>query len=125
MVNKLPGNCPVCSNDLLITGLRCPDCNTSIKGEFHLEKLFQLNPEQLDFIKVFIKSRGNIKEVEKELGISYPTVRSKLDKVIQDLGYNVDESPDDNAIEKRKEILDSLEKGEIKTEEAVKLLKKT
>ncbi len=58
------------------------------------------------------------------MGISYPTVRNKLDDVIKTLGYSVQESQDDNIAEKRKEILDSLERGEISTQDAVKLLQK-
>jgi hypothetical protein len=73
---------------------------------------------------VFIKSRGNIKDVEKELGISYPTVRNKLDDVITALGYTVQDNQDDKIAEKKKEILDSLEKGEISSQEAIKLLHK-
>lgn len=124
MANKLLGKCPVCGDNLRITTLKCPHCQTSINGNFRLDKFSRLNDEQLNFVEVFIKSRGNIKEVEREMGISYPTVRNKLDDVIKALGYDVSESPDDSTAAKRKEILDSLEKGEIDTQEAVKLLQK-
>lgn len=124
MVHKLIGKCPVCDENLRITRLKCPHCRTEINGNFQLDKFLRLNKEQLQFVEVFIKSRGNIKEVEREMGISYPTVRNKLDDVIESLGYNADESPDDVTSEKRKEILDSLEKGEIDSQEAVKLLQK-
>jgi len=89
-----------------------------------LKKEYAELTERLEFVEVFIKSRGNIKEVEREMGISYPTVRNKLDDVIGALGYNAEESPDDVTAEKRKEILDSLEKGEIDSKEAVELLQK-
>ena len=74
--------------------------------------------EQKYFVEVFIKNRGNIKEIEKELGISYPTVRNKLDKVISDLGHTVKKSSVN-----QKEIIEKLRNGEITKEEALKLLK--
>jgi len=122
MAHDLIGKCPVCSENLRITKLKCPHCRTEISGNFQLDKFLRLDKEQLEFVEVFIKSRGNIKEVEREMGISYPTVRNKLDDVIGALGYNAEESPDDITAEKRKEILDSLEKGEIDSQEAVELL---
>ncbi|HPQ02950.1 MAG TPA: DUF2089 domain-containing protein, partial [Bacillota bacterium] len=82
----------------------------------------QLSSEQKNFIEVFIKNRGNIKEVEKDLGISYPTVRNRLDAVIAALGYAVDDSEDDVAT-RRKEIIESLAKGEITADDAVRQLK--
>lgn len=124
MANQIPGKCPICEKDLIITALKCKSCNTEIKGEFAMGNFFNLSSEQLDFVKIFIKSRGNIKEVEKELGISYPTVRSKLDRLIENLGYDINESPDDNAAERRKEILDLLENGEISAEKAARMIKK-
>ncbi|MFW6311970.1 MAG: DUF2089 domain-containing protein [Nanoarchaeota archaeon] len=124
MTHKLPGKCPVCSDNMRVTSLKCPHCNISINGDFRLDKFTRLTPEQLEFVEVFIKSRGNIKEVEREMGISYPTVRNKLDEAIKALGHNVNDSPDDITAEKRKEVLDMLEKGEVNSQEAVKLLKK-
>lgn len=124
MANKLLGNCPVCGDDMKITSLKCFTCKTTINGNFNLDRFSNLTNDQLQFIEVFIKSRGNIKEVERELGISYPTVRNKLDEVIKALGYNIKESPEDDTAVKRKEILSALERGEINSEEAVKKLKK-
>ena len=124
MANKLLGKCPVCGDNLKITTLKCSGCQTSINGSFVLDKFSSLTSDQLYFVEIFIKSRGNIKEVEREMGISYPTVRNKLDNVIEALGYNLQDSPDDPASAKRKEILDSLEKGEITSGEAVELLQK-
>ncbi|MGM0419679.1 MAG: DUF2089 domain-containing protein [Bacillota bacterium] len=123
-VNKLIGSCPVCDENMEITELHCSNCDTTIRGRFSLDKFSRLNPEQLHFVEVFVSSRGNIKEVEREMGISYPTVRNKLDEVIQALGYEPEDSPDDNKATKRKEVLDSLEQGEINSQEAVEMLKK-
>lgn len=68
---------------------------------------------------MFLTSRGNIKEVERLLGISYPTVRSRLDAIIEALGYRVEREED----QRRKEILEAVNKGEISSEEAVRLLR--
>ncbi len=76
------GNCPVCGKEMEVTALDCSNCDTTITGSFSRDKFSRLNEEQLKFVEVFIKSRGNIKEVEREMGISYPTVRSRLDEVV-------------------------------------------
>ncbi|MDP4162108.1 MAG: DUF2089 domain-containing protein [Bacillota bacterium] len=112
-------NCPVCSKALKITRLHCNHCLTTIENEFELTKLASLSQEQLQFIETFIVCRGNIKEVEKELGISYPTVRGKLNDIITSLGYDTQKKNEHD----EKKIVAMLEKGEITPEEAIKLLK--
>lgn len=127
MANEVVGRCPVCGQPLEVTELQCPSCHTKLLGNFELCKFCKLSREQKDFAEVFIKNRGNIREVEKELGISYPTVRSRLDNVIRALGYSVDERDDaqiDEAIsEQRKKILDQLRRREIGADQAAKMLK--
>ena len=91
-------------------------CDTVIENDFYLNKFDYLSADDLNFVETFLKCRGNIKEVEKELGISYPTVRSKLDDVIGKLGYKTVPAP---SADRKKEILDALEKGEITPEEAL------
>lgn len=117
---KVLNRCPVCSSKLKVTRLKCNQCGTVIENDFELSKLAYLTTEQLNFIEVFIKSRGNIKEVEKELGISYPTVRAKLDEVVAALGYTVTRQRD---LPNSKDVIDMLEKGEITAEQAVNMLK--
>lgn len=112
-------SCPVCSKPLKITKLHCSHCHTTIENEFELSKLALLSQEQLHFVETFLISRGNIKEVEKELGISYPTVRGKLNEIIAALGYGSDKKSE---LDERKVVL-MLEKGEITPDEAIKLLK--
>jgi hypothetical protein len=119
MAYPLLTSCPVCSESLKITKLQCGHCQTTIENEFEASKLSALGQEQLHFIETFLKCRGNIKEVEKELGISYPTVRGKLDDIISILGYNAQKKP---GVDKKK-IVGLLEKGEITAEEAIRLLK--
>ncbi|MCH5584076.1 DUF2089 domain-containing protein [Shimazuella sp. AN120528] len=113
--------CPVCSQQLQITRLQCTHCHTTIENEFQLSKLATLAKEQLHFIEIFLTCRGNIKEVEKALGISYPTVRGKLDEIIAVLGHSPQKKQDDV---NKKEIVSLLEKGDISPEEAVEMLKK-
>lgn len=127
MKYKAPGKCPVCGEKLSITKLGCPKCSTAIEGDFQPCEFCRLPEDDLDFVKVFIKCRGNIKDVEKELGISYPTVRGKLDAVIRGLGFEVvaKETSQDKEMKEaaRSEILDQLSKGEISAKEATEKIK--
>ena len=119
MTKEVLGICPVCDNKLKVTQLSCKKCGTVISGEFELCKFCQLQKEQKYFAEIFIKNRGNIKEIEKELGISYPTVRRLLDEVIEALGYKEEAKKD--AVNQG-EILDKLSRGDITSEQAFKLL---
>jgi hypothetical protein len=111
--------CPACGNtDFRIERLGCTNCGTAVVGSFSVSRLATLPDEQVAFVETFLKCRGNIKEVERELGISYPTVRSRLDKVIANLGLG-----DDETKMSRVEILSALERNEMKPEEAVQALK--
>lgn len=118
-MNNVIGECPICSGELVVSKLSCKNCGTELSGSFKLSKFNHLSKEDLYFIEVFIKNRGNIKQIEKELGISYPTVKKNLDEVIINLGYEV---VDDNKI-KKDDVFDKLAKGEITAKEAAKLLK--
>lgn len=124
---KMPTRCPVCTEEMVVTRLRCTHCDTAVEGTFEVTRLARLSKEHLEFVEIFLKSRGNIKEVERELGISYPTVRGRLDSVIEALGYRVEPSAADETnrakLTRRKEILDALNRGEISSEDAVKQLK--
>jgi len=119
MAYPLISVCPVCGKQLKITKLQCIHCHTTIENEFELSNFAALSKEQLKFIETFLKCRGNIKEVEKELGVSYPTVRGKLDDIISSLGYSTTKK-----VEKidRKKVILMLEKGEITAEEAIGIL---
>jgi hypothetical protein len=119
MAYRVLSKCPVCSGKLKAVKLRCNKCSTIIENEFEFSKFEYLGEEYLNFMEVFLKCRGNIKDVEKELGISYPTVRAKLDEVVSALGYTVVKK---NLVD-NKAILDMLEKGEISAEQAVNLMK--
>src|SRR5216684_711402 len=118
--------CPSCDGNLTVTSLGCPDCAISIDGDFELPRLLKLTRAQIDFIEVFIKNRGIIREVERELGVSYPTVRARLDDVIQALGYLSksaleDETGNDSA-PRRRIVLGDLKAGKLTPEEALAAL---
>jgi hypothetical protein len=123
------GRCPFCGDELYVARLQCPSCQTAIEGRFGLGRFQRLSPEQLGFLEVFIKNRGIIRNVEAELGLSYPTVRNRLDDVIAALGFEVrDEAelPRDTSEdpERRRDVLERLKRGELNAEQAIKLLKK-
>ena len=84
-------------------------------------RLFQLTSEQLHFVEVFLRCEGKINRVQDDLGISYPTVRSRLDEVIRALGYEVGEQQESGDVQ-RQEILERLARKEISSEEAFRIL---
>lgn len=120
MKRDILGQCPICSGTIEVTEFKCGSCQSTIRGSFKLCKFCQLPKEHIEFAEIFIKNRGNIKEIERELGISYPTVKGKLDSLIESLGYKnqLVYSPNKN-----KDILEQLDRGEISPEEAIELLK--
>lgn len=120
-----PGQCPVCGRELHVTRLQCGTCGTGIDGSFRLDRFARLNSDQLAFLEVFIKNRGIIKDVEAELGISYPTVRGRLDDVIRALGFpaaSEDGLRPSQAREERRQILESLRGKQITADEAARRL---
>ncbi len=122
MERKLLQDCPVCGSTLKVQVLQCPSCNTRIEGTFEppQSKILYLSKKDLDFVETFVRVRGNIKEMEKALGVSYPTVRGMLDGIIEKMGYPSRRGLDPK---RRKEIIDRLEKGEITADEAAEMLK--
>ena len=117
---NIPNKCPSCSGKMVVTELCCDTCETSIKGNFELPELACMNEGEDRFLKVFLSARGNIKEVERCLGISYPTVKSLLEALLAKLGLSQLQS---EVKRRRLEIVEKLEKGEIPAQEAIKLLK--
>ncbi len=123
----MPGNCPVCGDTLTVTRLHCANCDTAIEGRFTLGRLSRLNADQLHFVETFLRCEGTLKRVEKELGISYPTVRARLEDAIRAMGFEVVsdyvEQPGRLSDAERGHILDRLDRGEISSEEALALLR--
>lgn len=116
-------SCPVCGKKLKVVKLQCENCDTVIENDFCLSKFDYLSTEDLFFAETFLKCRGNIKEVEKELKISYPTVRSRLDDIIGKLDGKPKTAVPVPSSSRKKEILSALENGEITPEEALEQMK--
>ncbi len=116
-----PSVCPVCGAAMQVTKLSCPACQSELAGRFAPCKFCALPEKELQFIEVFLRCRGSIKDVEKALGVSYPTVRGMLDGALKALGFAEEAPPESNA-EGRREVLAMLEKGEIDAREAAKRL---
>jgi hypothetical protein len=135
MVHDVISTCPVCSGELTIARLHCRSCGTSLEGEFGVGRFGRLSAEQLALLESFLRARGNLKEMERELGISYPTVRGRLDALVRALGLSEGsvELPQDDAAEEtadtagaadsRRGILERLARREIGAEEAARALR--
>ncbi|EGC84900.1 DUF2089 domain-containing protein [Anaerococcus hydrogenalis] len=113
MINK----CPNCGDDLIITSYKCKSCLTEVSGEFEMDKFQRLDLEDLEFVELFLQKRGSIKDVGESLGISYPTVRNRIDKIVKKLGGKIDKK------ESRIDILNMVDRGEITPDQASELLK--
>jgi hypothetical protein len=107
----------------MISRLSCQSCATRIETELPFEGLMRLPADMQEFVLVFLRCRGNIREVEKELGISYPTVCKRLDLVNELLGVKGGGNGQAAKGMGRGEILGKLERGEITAKEAAELLK--
>ncbi len=129
----VPGICPVCGDELSVTRLHCGRCATTLEGLFTLGRFHYLTREQQQFIGIFIKCRGKIKDVEQALNISYPTVVKLLDELVAALDVDSDESSEpplppasvalpEISAERRRTILDDLSNGRISSAEALRLL---
>lgn len=117
---NIPNKCPACGGRILVTELCCDDCETSVKGRFSLPDLACLSEGDNRLLNVFLSARGNIKEVERCLGISYPTVRARLEVMLGRLGLGQLQG---EAKRLRLEAVEKLERGEITAAEAVKRLR--
>lgn len=116
-MNEL-SNCPYCNGDFVIKEVECQGCKTQIKGNFKVNRFHMFKSEDLYFIEIFLKNEGNIKLMEKDLGVSYPTVKSRLKNIVNILGYKSQSSDS----EKKVRILNSLSSGEIDVKQAIKNL---
>src|SRR5829696_5433625 len=87
MPHDVISTCPVCSAELAVTRLHCRSCGTTLEGEFSVGRFGRLTREQLTLLESFLRSRGNLRDMERELGISYPTVRSRVEALVRALGF--------------------------------------
>lgn len=133
MPHEVIATCPVCASDLSVTRLHCGTCGTSLEGEFSVGRFGRLSREQMALLESFLRSRGNLRETERELGLSYPTVRSRVDALVRALGLGdgaradgvVDDEPDAGPVPPtedpgttRQTVLERLARHEITAEAA-------
>lgn len=109
-----PRDCPVCGDRLALTRLTCESCSTELSGDFHSCEFCALGPDEREMLRVFLASRGNMKELERHLGVSYPTARARFDSLLATLGVERPAGPRPEV-----EILDALAKGAIDIDEAL------
>ena len=140
MARDVISTCPVCEGELTISRLHCRSCGTALEGEFGVGRFGRLSKEQMSLLESFLRSRGNLKEMERELGISYPTVRGRVDALVRALGLadgdegeaeldeaeavaEAPEAPDADLAAARRAILERLSKREIAADEAAAALR--
>ena len=129
MPHDVISTCPVCSSELAVTRLHCRTCGTTLEGDFTVGRFSRLNRDQLALLESFLRSRGNLRDMERELGISYPTVRSRVEALVRALGFGPRADADEaNTAEgagsagdrssNRQTILERLARHEISAEDA-------
>lgn len=138
MPHDVIATCPVCASELAVTRLHCRSCGTTLEGEFSVGRFGRLSREQLTLLESFLRSRGNLREMERELGISYPTVRGRVEALVRALGFgaradaesDVDApTPGDDPTVRvaiagsRTAILERLARHEISAEEAAEAIR--
>lgn len=118
---RFVGACPSCDSPMVVRRLECPTCGVGVDGRFDAGPLARLSREQLAFVETFLRARGKIKDVEEDLGISYPTVVARLNDVLVTLGFEAGEDP--REAERRQRILDQLAAGRLSAAEAAEQLR--
>lgn len=123
---EIPARCPVSGGELYISELTCEESGVVIRGKFRIPEQAALDEDKQNFLKTFLKARGVISTVEKELGISYPTVRARLDALLDEMGLaptQEDAERKKKTDEKKKQVLKDLEDGKLTPEQAKKKLR--
>jgi hypothetical protein len=113
-----PINCPVCSERLSLTRLTCPSCSTELSGDFIACEFCALTDEDRAILRVFLGSRGNMKELERHLAVSYPTARARFDSLLTKLGIERPTAPPASRVE----LMEQVARGEIDIDEALRRL---
>ena len=123
-MHRIPHKDPVSGGELYISELTSEETGITIRGNFEIPRYAKLDTEMLDFLEIFLRCRGMLNGVERELGISYPTARARLDTLLGALNLSPIEARErtDKNADKRKKIVEQLEKGEITADEAKKKL---
>jgi len=116
-----PSNCPVCNHRLATTRLSCPECSTELSGAFTSCEFCVLSDEDRDVLRVFLASRGNMKDLERHLGVSYPTARARFDSLLAKIG--IDRAPAAPS-PSRVELMEQVARGDIDIDEALRRLER-
>ena len=132
MAHDVISTCPVCASELAVTRLHCRSCGTTLEGDFSVGRFGRLNRDQVVLLESFLRSRGNLRDMERELGISYPTVRSRVEALVRALGFGPRSDGDetDDAADgppgpgSREEILQALARHELTADEAAAAIRK-
>jgi hypothetical protein len=121
--HRAPSDCPVCGDHLVVTRLGCASCGTELAGIFAPCEFCALSAAELDMLRVFLAARGNLRELEKHLGVSYPTARARFTELLQKMGL-VDPAPEPErpTVPGREEILAEVATGALTPAEAARLL---
>ncbi|MCX7995415.1 MAG: DUF2089 domain-containing protein [candidate division WOR-3 bacterium] len=114
MIKKIK-NCPMCGGEMVISELRCKECNLMIKKDFPMCEFCQLPEEDYEFLKIFLRSEGKITDIEKILGVSYPTIKSKIENLLRKLNLAPYKEPVDP--------IDGIAEGKLSVDEAIAILK--
>ena len=118
--HRAPSDCPVCGAQLAIIRLGCTSCGSELAGVFRSCEFCALNDKEIDMLRVFLSSRGNLREVEKHLGVSYPTARLRFAELLEKLGLGEAAEPD-TALS-REQILSEVASGALSPAEAQALI---
>lgn len=120
-MSRVLKTCPSCGGDMVITRLSCTHCDTEVTGTFQSSVFSQLSVEDLQFVELFVACRGNVKEMERESGLSYWTIRGKLNDIIEELKLDT-HKPQINLEQARRDVLAALQRGELSVQEAEEML---
>ena len=136
MAHDVIATCPVCARALAVTRLHCGECGTTIEGEFGVGRYGRLTREQTQVLESFLRSRGNLRDMERELLISYPTVRSRVEALVRALGFGprdeaeaapapaaASTSTSDTIQAGRRDILERLSRRELSAEDAAEAIR--
>ena len=136
MPHDVIATCPVCAGELAVTRLRCGGCGTTIEGEFGVGRFARLTRDQTALLESFLRSRGNLRDMERELGISYPTVRARVEALVRALGFGPRDEADgvaamaataaataDEIQAGRRDVLERLARHELSAEEAAEAIR--
>jgi hypothetical protein len=120
MEHRAPSDSPVCGAELAVIRLGCPSCGTELAGVFRPCEFCALNDKETEMLRVFLASRGNLREVEKHLGVSYPTARLRFAELLEKLGLG--EATEPETALSRDQILSEVASGALSVAEAQELI---